>query len=196
MSASPSRSRRKAPDSVRQSLLQATIEVIGDHGLAALTVQDVAQAAGVSKGALFHHFSSKQALVDEAIGALIGEFEARVRALLQENPEGHGRFSRAYVQANFEHLLQQEQDNDIGLTLGNLMEPALLAHWRDWKRAMLAEFPGEATDPRLYAARCAADGYWATAYGRPLDEEERINALAMAEQALKLCDPLWSRSPR
>ena len=130
MSASPSRSRRKAPDSVRQSLLQATIEVIGRNGLAALTVQDVAQAAGVSKGALFHHFSSKQALVDEAVGALIGEFEARVRALLQENPEGHGRFSRAYVQANFEHLLQQEQDNDIGLTLGNLMEPALLAHWR------------------------------------------------------------------
>jgi hypothetical protein len=56
------------------------------------------------------------------------------------------------VRANFEHLLQQEQDNDIGLTLGNLMEPALLAHWRDWKRAMLAEFPGEAGDPRLYAA--------------------------------------------
>jgi len=69
MSASPSRSRRKAPDSVRQSLLQATIEVIGRNGLAALTVQDVAQAAGVSKGALFHHFSSKQALVDEAVGA-------------------------------------------------------------------------------------------------------------------------------
>ncbi|HHA2593452.1 TPA: TetR/AcrR family transcriptional regulator, partial [Stenotrophomonas maltophilia] len=32
-------------------------------------------------------------------------------------------------------------------------------------------------------------GYWATAYGRPLGEEERANALAMAEQALKLCDP-------
>ncbi len=190
MSASPSRSRRKAPDSVRQSLLQATIEVIGRHGLAALTVQDVAQAAGVSKGALFHHFSSKQALVDEAIGALIGEFEARVRALLLQNAPGHGCFSRAYVQANFEHLLQQEEDNDIGLTLGNLMEPALLAHWRTWKRAMLAEFPDEANDARLYAARCAADGYWATAYGRPLDEEERLNALAMAEQALKLCDPL------
>lgn len=190
MSASPSRSRRKAPDSVRQSLLQATIEVIGQQGLAALTVQDVAHAAGVSKGALFHHFSSKQVLVDEAIGALIGDFEARVRALLQENPVGHGSFSRAYVQANFEHLLQQEQDNDIGLTLGNLMEPGLLVHWRTWKRAMLAEFPDEANDARLYAARCAADGYWATAYGRPLDEEERINALAMAEQALKLCDPL------
>ena len=189
MSPPPPRSRRKAPDSVRQSLLHATIAVIGQNGLAALTVQDVARVAGVSKGALFHHFSSKQALVDEAIGALIGEFEARVRTLLQDGTPGHGCFSRAHVRANFEHLLQQEQDNNVGLTLGNLMEPALLAHWRDWKRAMLAEFPGEAGDPRLYAARCAADGYWATAYGRPLDEAERLNALAMAEQALKLCDP-------
>ncbi|HDS1580034.1 TetR/AcrR family transcriptional regulator [Stenotrophomonas maltophilia] len=188
MSASPSRSRRKAPDSVRQALLQATIAVIGQQGLAALTVQDIAHAAGVSKGALFHHFASKQALVDAAIAALIAEFEAQVRALM-EGSAPYGRFSRAYVRANFEHLLQQERTNDIGLTLGNMLEPALLALWGAWLRRMLAEFPDEASDPRLYAARCVADGYWATAYGRPLDEEERSNALAMAEQALKLCDP-------
>ena len=189
MTESPPRSRRKAPDSVRQALLHATAHTLGQNGLAALTVQDVADAAGVSKGALFHHFSSKQDLVEATLTSLIADFEDRVRAVLRQSPARHGGFSRAYVQVNFEHLLQQEQDNDIGLTLGNLMEPALLAHWRTWKRAMLAEFAGEANDPRLYAARCAADGYWATAYGRPLDEEERANALAMAEQALKLCDP-------
>ena len=65
-----------------------------------------------------------------------------VRALLQENPEGHGRFSRAYVQANFEHLLQQEQINDIGLTMGNMLEPALLVYWRTWLRGMLRRVPG------------------------------------------------------
>ena len=47
MSPPPPRSRRKAPDSVRQSLLHATIAVIGQNGLAALTVQDVARVAGV-----------------------------------------------------------------------------------------------------------------------------------------------------
>ncbi|HDS1675756.1 TetR/AcrR family transcriptional regulator [Stenotrophomonas forensis] len=189
MSASSSRSRRKAPDSVRQSLLQATIDVIARQGLAAVTVQDIAQAAGVSKGALFHHFASKQALVDAAIATLIAEFEAQVRGLMAGSAH-HGCFSRAYVRANFDHLLQQERVNDIGLTLGNMLEPALLAQWGAWLRRMLAEFPEEAANPRLYAARCVADGYWATAYGRPLDEEERINALAMAEQALKLCDPV------
>jgi len=58
MSASPALTRRKAPEAVRQALLDATARVIGQGGLAALTVQDVARTAGVSKGALFHHFSS------------------------------------------------------------------------------------------------------------------------------------------
>lgn len=189
MSASPALARRKAPDLVRQALLDATARVLGQNGLAALTVQDVARVAGVSKGALFHHFSSKQELLDATLTQLIGGFEQDVRAHMQATPDGHGSFTRAYVQVTFDHLLQQSRDNDIGLTMANLLEPTLLAHWREWIRRMLAQFPGEATDPRLYAARCAADGYWATAYGRPLDEEERRNALAMAAEALKLCSP-------
>ncbi|MCX2895175.1 TetR/AcrR family transcriptional regulator [Stenotrophomonas lactitubi] len=189
MPASPPRSRRKAPDSVRQALLHATAQTIGQNGLAALTVQDVADAAGVSKGALFHHFSSKQDLVEATLTSLIADFEDRVREVLRQSPPRHGGFSRAYVQVNFDHLLQQEQINDIGLTMGNMLEPALLVHWRTWMRGMLAEFPAEACDPRLYAARCVADGYWATAYGRPLDETERQNAQAMALEALKLCEP-------
>ncbi|MEG0184208.1 MAG: TetR family transcriptional regulator, partial [Stenotrophomonas sp.] len=159
-------------------------------GLAALTVQEVARTAGVSKGALFHHFSSKQDLIEATMVSLIAEFESKVRAVLQQSPARHGGFSRAYVQVNFEHLLQQEQINDLGLSMGNLLEPALLVYWRTWMRAMLEEFPEEASEPRLYAARCVADGYWATAYGRPFEEDERQNALAMAGEALKLCDPI------
>lgn len=189
MQTSPTAGRRKAPDLVRQALLDATARVIGQNGLAAMTVQDVADAAGVSKGALFHHFSSKQALLDATLTAMLDDFEQDLRAHMQHAPASHGCFTRAYVEVTFDHLLQQTRDNDIGLTMANLLEPAMLARWREWMRAMLAQFPGEANDPRLYTARCAADGYWATAYGRPLDEEERRNALAMAAEALKLCLP-------
>lgn len=190
MSQPPPVPRRKAPDTVRQALMQATAVEIGRRGLAGLTVQDVANAAGVSKGALFHHFSSKQELIDATLAALIADFESQVRAAMLGSATIYGRFSRAYVQVNFDHLLQQEQINDIGLTLGNMLEPSLLLHWRDWMRRMLAEFADEATDPRLYAARCAADGYWATAYGRPLSADERRNAQAMARETLRLCEPL------
>jgi TetR/AcrR family transcriptional repressor of nem operon len=46
----------------RERLLDAAIAVIRAQGLHATTVDDLCAAAGVSKGAFFHHFESKEAL--------------------------------------------------------------------------------------------------------------------------------------
>ena len=129
--------RRRQPEIVRAALLDAVVQEAVHAGLGSVTVLAVAARAGVSKGALFHHFSSKQDLVEATLTSLIADFEDRVREVLRQSPPRHGGFSRAYVQVNFDHLLQQEQINDIGLTMGNMLEPALLVHWRTWMRGML-----------------------------------------------------------
>lgn len=46
----------------RRRLLDAAVDVIRSKGLAGTTVDDLCAAAGVSKGAFFHHFPSKEAL--------------------------------------------------------------------------------------------------------------------------------------
>jgi TetR/AcrR family transcriptional repressor of nem operon len=46
----------------RARLLDAAVQVIRTKGLSATTVDDLCAAAGVTKGAFFHHFESKQAL--------------------------------------------------------------------------------------------------------------------------------------
>jgi TetR/AcrR family transcriptional regulator, transcriptional repressor for nem operon len=46
----------------RTRLLEAARDVIRTRGFAATTVEDVCRKAGVTKGAFFHHFDSKQAL--------------------------------------------------------------------------------------------------------------------------------------
>jgi TetR/AcrR family transcriptional repressor of nem operon len=45
----------------RTALLDAGVDVIRRQGLAATSVDDVCRVAGVTKGAFFHHFESKEA---------------------------------------------------------------------------------------------------------------------------------------
>ena len=47
-------------------LLEAALTVIRTKGYSATTVDDICEAAGVSKGAFFHHFKSKEELAIEA----------------------------------------------------------------------------------------------------------------------------------
>ena len=49
------------PDA-RQKLLDAALKVIRAQGYAATSVDELCRAAGVTKGAFFHHFASKEAL--------------------------------------------------------------------------------------------------------------------------------------
>jgi len=51
----------------RRKILDAAVRLLGERGYAGLRTTDVAEAAGVSKGALTHHFPSKDALVQAVI---------------------------------------------------------------------------------------------------------------------------------
>ncbi|PNS08977.1 TetR/AcrR family transcriptional regulator [Solilutibacter silvestris] len=64
----------------RQRLLGAALHEFRTRGYAATTVDDLCRAAGVSKGAFFHHFASKEALALAAVehwNAFTGELFAQ-----------------------------------------------------------------------------------------------------------------------
>lgn len=48
--------------SAREKLLNASLNLIREQGYTATTVDELCRAAGVTKGAFFHHFKSKEAL--------------------------------------------------------------------------------------------------------------------------------------
>ena len=43
----------------REHLLHAGVELLGRHGTADISIEEIARAAGVSKGLLYHYFPTK-----------------------------------------------------------------------------------------------------------------------------------------
>ncbi|HSG15570.1 MAG TPA: TetR family transcriptional regulator [Anaerolineae bacterium] len=66
----------------RQDLLDAALQVFSQQGYQAARLQDIARAAGVTRGAIYHHFGSKaelfNTLMDEASAQESGVMEAAV----------------------------------------------------------------------------------------------------------------------
>lgn len=69
----------------RRRLLDATIESLSEVGYAKTTTPEIARRAGVSRGALAHHFPTKASIVAEAVDHLFSrntaEFGERFQAL-------------------------------------------------------------------------------------------------------------------
>lgn len=65
----------RQPDVTRQKILQAAFLEFYHHGFQGGSLSRIVEAAGVTKGALFHHFAGKQelgyAVVDEVIEPLL-----------------------------------------------------------------------------------------------------------------------------
>ena len=49
----------------RAAIVEAGLACFDRHGIAGTTMEDIARAAGVSKGAVYHHFGGKRAILHE-----------------------------------------------------------------------------------------------------------------------------------
>lgn len=66
-----SQKERSAETSAR--LMNATIDLLHDQGLARTTTPEIARLAGVSRGALTHHFAGREAIISASIADLLGK---------------------------------------------------------------------------------------------------------------------------
>ncbi|MEZ6069655.1 MAG: TetR/AcrR family transcriptional regulator [Pirellulales bacterium] len=62
-------SNSSAPHSAREKLLTAAVELFRTNGYDATSLDDICRSAGVTKGALFHHFAGKQAIAAACLEA-------------------------------------------------------------------------------------------------------------------------------
>jgi AcrR family transcriptional regulator len=91
----------RGPEETRRALLDAAGTVIRTRGIAA-SLDEIAKAAGVSKGGLLYHFPAKDALVRTLAQDLLDSFRAEVEAALDPADTAPGRLTRAYVRASLD----------------------------------------------------------------------------------------------
>ncbi|MDJ0359172.1 MULTISPECIES: TetR/AcrR family transcriptional regulator [unclassified Rhodococcus (in: high G+C Gram-positive bacteria)] len=57
----------------REELLELAATLFAERGMRATTVRDIADAAGILSGSLYHHFDSKESMVDEILRGFLDE---------------------------------------------------------------------------------------------------------------------------
>ena len=76
MSVKPLRVRQA--EATRSLLVEVARQNFTEHGYAATSIDDIIQQAGVARGALYHHFSGKEALFRAVYETVEGEVVSRV----------------------------------------------------------------------------------------------------------------------
>ncbi|TDD18605.1 TetR/AcrR family transcriptional regulator [Nonomuraea diastatica] len=67
----------------RDHLVKLAAELFARKGFQATTVREIADEAGILSGSLYHHFDSKETIVDEVLSTFLDDLIARYRAALE-----------------------------------------------------------------------------------------------------------------
>ena len=93
---------RKAPDERKRQLIKSTIAVLAEGGLAAFTVERIANHAGISKGLISHYFAGKDDLLAHAYEAMASDFDEIAEAYFEREDVEPMRALHAYIDASFD----------------------------------------------------------------------------------------------
>ena len=114
--------RRELAEWRREQVLDAALLVFGAKGLDAASMKDIATAAGVTPGLLYHYFDSKEAL-SLAVTVERG-FLAEFRDLLAQAGDRPAAIVLPEVTAGFDRILS-ERSALVGLFISGVTKPEI-----------------------------------------------------------------------
>jgi AcrR family transcriptional regulator len=158
-------------EATRGAILAAARRLFGDQGFAATSVDTIAAGAGVAKGAVYHHFPTKEAVFEAVLEAVSADLAAEVMDAARGAPDvlaTLGVASRAYFAATARPVTRR-----IVLEDG----PAVLG-WVRWREIDLNHFQDAV--PRVLAA-AMDQGLIAR---QPVEPLSRVLQGAMTEAAI------------
>lgn len=179
----------------REELLSIAAGLFAERGLRATTVRDIADAAGILSGSLYHHFSSKEAIVDEILRGFLDSLFGEYRRIVDSGLSPRETLEQL-VRASFEAIHRDRDEvaiyqDELKHLRGNPRFEYLRERntefremWTDVLHRGMAcgEFRGD-LDVRL-TYRFLRDTVWvAVRWYRPGDENDHA---AIADQYLNI----------
>lgn len=129
--------------SSRDRILKAAAQVAREVGPGHLSLDAVAQRAGISKGGLLYNFPNKARLLEALVEQHLAQFDAALSA--RENPDRKNSLCAAYVEV-FNAELEQCQPPPSGILAAMAENPDFLAPVRRFNRDLLDRMKAGAGD--------------------------------------------------
>jgi AcrR family transcriptional regulator len=199
-------------ESTRSALVDSAVELITKRGYAGTSLDEIAKRARVTKGALYHHFSGKQAVFEAVFAKVEDDASRTIKAVLRgsEDPWEKARAGlRAFLAVVQEPVYQRVVIQDGPAILGyerfrEQEERSSYAIVQDIVGSVLEASTYELDEPmkqtfsRIFFGAMSAAGESVSTAGDPKQAVARIEAAilfileglrTLAEQGIALTDP-------
>lgn len=108
-------------EETRATLLATARQVFSEIGYASTSMDDLTAQAGLTRGALYHHFGDKKGLLAAVVEQIDAEMDARLQAIsdsAKDEWEGFRDRCRAYLEMALEPEIQRIVLRDARAVLG------------------------------------------------------------------------------
>ncbi len=148
-----------ARDSKKMLMLEAAANIVNEQGSDSLTLDAVAERAGVSKGGLIYHFKNKDALIRGLVDHANQLYRDNVDSYIKHD-DADGRWLRAFIEAT-RHNRVVNGDITSGMMAAQGINRELLTPlqetYTEWQENIVAE---DIDNVDATIIRLAVDGLW------------------------------------
>ena len=138
------RTQEQRSETTRAALIGAARKLFGKRGYAAVGTEEIASAAGLTRGALYHHFNGKQELLEAVYEQVEGELTQRIAEEALSGPD-----PMAAMRAGARMVLELAQEPEVARIV--LLDAPAVLGWERW-REIAADYGLGLVEATLVAA--------------------------------------------